>query len=208
MATDLTARARIRDAALLRIGRDGYAATSVRKVAKDAGVSPGLVIHHFGSKAGLRAACDEHVLAIVADRRRYSAAPTDWLAELHTIAELRPVAAYLTAAMTDDSGMATRLFDEIADATLVFLKVGAEAGYVRPEAARNEMALSLTAMALGVFVLQDHLARGVGASDGFAAMTDPGLMLAMTEIMARGVFAGQNVSDIVEQALAERKEQA
>lgn len=61
-ASDLTARARIRDAALARFGTDGIAATSVRAVAADAGVSPALVVHHFGSKEGLRQACDDYVL--------------------------------------------------------------------------------------------------------------------------------------------------
>jgi AcrR family transcriptional regulator len=60
-ASDLTARARIRGAALARFGTDGIAGTSVRAVAADAGVSP-LVVHHFGSKEGLRQACDDYVL--------------------------------------------------------------------------------------------------------------------------------------------------
>lgn len=61
--SDLTARARIRDAALARFGADGIAGASLRAIAADAGVSPALVVHHFGSKEGLRRACDEHVLA-------------------------------------------------------------------------------------------------------------------------------------------------
>jgi AcrR family transcriptional regulator len=44
--------------ALLRVAaalfaRDGFAATSVRAIAKEAGVDPTLVIRHFGSKEGL-----------------------------------------------------------------------------------------------------------------------------------------------------------
>ena len=58
---DLTARARIRDAAVELIGRDGFDGLTVRVVAKQAGVSPGLVIHYFGSKDGLRAECEEFV---------------------------------------------------------------------------------------------------------------------------------------------------
>ena len=37
----------------------------MRAVAAEAGVSPALVIHHFGSKDALRAACDEHVLRVI-----------------------------------------------------------------------------------------------------------------------------------------------
>ena len=59
---DLTTRARIRDAAVDLFARDGFAHVTVRRIATEAGVSPALVIHHFGSKEGLRAACDAHVL--------------------------------------------------------------------------------------------------------------------------------------------------
>ncbi|WP_237843337.1 TetR/AcrR family transcriptional regulator [Cellulosimicrobium cellulans] len=61
VASDLTTRARIRDAAIERFARDGFGA-SVRSVAADVGVSHALVVHHFGSKDGLRQVCDEHVL--------------------------------------------------------------------------------------------------------------------------------------------------
>ena len=40
-------RARIRDAAVLRYGRDGFR-VGLRVVAQDAGVSAALILHHFG----------------------------------------------------------------------------------------------------------------------------------------------------------------
>ena len=59
-ADDLTATARIRDAAIEQFGEHGFG-VGLRAIAKAAGVSPGLVIHHFGSKDGLRKACDDYV---------------------------------------------------------------------------------------------------------------------------------------------------
>lgn len=59
---DLTGKARIREAAMQRFASDGVAATSLRAVARAAGVSPGLVVHHFGSKEGLVQAVDEAVV--------------------------------------------------------------------------------------------------------------------------------------------------
>jgi AcrR family transcriptional regulator len=59
---DLTAMARIRNAALERFPRDGFRGTTVRSVADDAGGSPGLIVHHFATKEGLREACDEYVI--------------------------------------------------------------------------------------------------------------------------------------------------
>src|SRR2546428_10971298 len=60
--SDLTAAARIRNAALRHFAARGVAATSIRDVARAARVSPGLVQHHFRAKARLRRAVDEFVI--------------------------------------------------------------------------------------------------------------------------------------------------
>src|SRR5687768_14523774 len=59
---DLTARARIRDAALHMFAERGTDKATIRDIARDAGVSAGLVRHHFGSKEALREACDAYAL--------------------------------------------------------------------------------------------------------------------------------------------------
>ncbi|MDQ2881137.1 MAG: TetR family transcriptional regulator [Actinomycetota bacterium] len=61
---DRTARARIRDEALRLFGAHGPDAVTVRDVAAAAGVSAALVLRHYGSKAGLRDAIDEHVARV------------------------------------------------------------------------------------------------------------------------------------------------
>ncbi|WP_406148147.1 TetR/AcrR family transcriptional regulator [Streptomyces sp. NBC_01012] len=60
--SDLTGRARLREAALELFAERGFEATSTRAVAAAAGLSPALVTRHFGSKDGLRAAVDTYVL--------------------------------------------------------------------------------------------------------------------------------------------------
>jgi AcrR family transcriptional regulator len=62
--SDLTTLARIRNAALQGFARDGVPATSIRDVAKAAGVSPGLVQHHFPTKAELTGAVNDYVASI------------------------------------------------------------------------------------------------------------------------------------------------
>ena len=66
--SDLTGRARIRESALRLYGAHGAEAVSLRKVAREAGATPGLVTHHFGSRAGLYRA--------VRPRRRH--VPRSW----------------------------------------------------------------------------------------------------------------------------------
>jgi TetR/AcrR family transcriptional regulator, regulator of cefoperazone and chloramphenicol sensitivity len=57
---DLTGRATIRNVALALFAERGPDAVTMREIAKEAGVSPALVVHHFGSKEGLRKAVDEY----------------------------------------------------------------------------------------------------------------------------------------------------
>lgn len=59
-SADLTAAARIRDAAIEQFGEQGFG-VGLRTIAEAAGVSAALVIHHFGSKEGLRKACDDYI---------------------------------------------------------------------------------------------------------------------------------------------------
>ncbi|TAM65495.1 TetR/AcrR family transcriptional regulator [Mycobacterium sp.] len=59
---DLTAKARIRNAALDLYALYGEDRVSLRAVAAEAGVTLGLVQHHFKSKAGLRDAVDQLVV--------------------------------------------------------------------------------------------------------------------------------------------------
>src|SRR6266540_2913074 len=80
---DLTTRAVIRDEALRLFAEYGPEAVSLRRVAAAAGASPGLVAHHFGSKAGLREAVEAHVervfdaLFAALDDTDWSAGPSD-----------------------------------------------------------------------------------------------------------------------------------
>ncbi|AYF74888.1 TetR/AcrR family transcriptional regulator [Nocardia yunnanensis] len=59
---DLTAKARIRNAAMDLFAQYGESRVSLRAVAAEAGVTLGLVQHHFKTKAGLIAAVDQLVV--------------------------------------------------------------------------------------------------------------------------------------------------
>ncbi|ERJ17457.1 putative transcriptional regulatory protein [Salinisphaera shabanensis E1L3A] len=61
---DLTAKARIRNAALALYADFGEDATAMRAIAEAAGVTVGLVVHHFRTKDGLREAIEQHILGL------------------------------------------------------------------------------------------------------------------------------------------------
>jgi AcrR family transcriptional regulator len=62
---DLTARARIRHAAFELIATCGVRPATVRAIATAAGVSPALVLHHYGSKQGVVEAVEEWVQTLL-----------------------------------------------------------------------------------------------------------------------------------------------
>jgi AcrR family transcriptional regulator len=111
------ARDSIARTALRLFGERGVEATSLREVAKSAGVSPALVVHHFGGKEGLVAAVDETAL------REFGAAyepkePIEGSELLHRRAEQTgrvmrehpEVCAYLGRALVEGTPGSARLF--------------------------------------------------------------------------------------------------
>jgi TetR/AcrR family transcriptional regulator, regulator of cefoperazone and chloramphenicol sensitivity len=131
---DLTARARIRDAAIRRFGAEGFGA-SVRAVAADAGVSPGLVIHHFGSKDALRAACDEHVLRMIREAETEAftqSSPGEWLAQLAVLDEFAPMVGYLVQTLLAGGDLAATLLERMTKDAEVYLADAVTAGTMKP----------------------------------------------------------------------------
>jgi AcrR family transcriptional regulator len=117
--TDLTAAARIRAAALEGFARAGYEPTSIRDVAAAAGVSPGLVQHHFPTKAALREAVDAHVVAMFAEAFSdlpHDASPDEFAQEagkrITGLIRDEPLAGrYLARGIADGAPNALRMFD-------------------------------------------------------------------------------------------------
>ena len=171
MATDLlrdedrTARARIRDAAIARFAEHGAAATSVKAIAADVGVSPALVFHHFGSKQGLRAACDAYVLEVVGAQKRAAmrtGPQLDVFEALRQEAQGPPVLAYLARMLVEGAEPAEGLVDGLVDVGVAALEEGARSGLLRPVDEPRDLAVVLVLWSLGVLVLRDHAERLLG----------------------------------------------
>lgn len=165
---DLTTRARIRDAAILLFGRDGFDRATVRTVAAEAGVSAGLVIHHFGSKDGLRAACDEHMVDIFVTRSdellegQASARIQEWLADLEGY---RPAIDYLMRMLLEPGAAADAAFDALLTGTRHMLDTQEAAGMVRPSSDPDVVAAIVAAQGLVPLLLGRQLARVLGEGD-------------------------------------------
>lgn len=64
---DLTAKARIRNAALALYADFGEDGTSMRAIAAATGVTVGLVVHHFQTKDGLRDAIEQRIVELFSE---------------------------------------------------------------------------------------------------------------------------------------------
>lgn len=160
---DLTAKARIRRAALELFARDGYEATSLRDVAAAAGVTHGLVRHHFGTKEGLQQAVDLVVLGRVRELFYGSIAregddPSVVMQRLRGLIGLisaEPLTLDYLARIVVDRGprgqAVFRLFYEGARAELLLLE---GAGLARPSDDDDVRAVLLAVLVLGPTMLR------------------------------------------------------
>jgi AcrR family transcriptional regulator len=190
-AADQTARARIRDAAIACFADAGVAATSVRTIATAAEVSPPLVMHHFGSKDGLRVACDQHVAALVRAQKLEAAGAgvdLDPIGALRRYADGPPLLRYLARTLVDGSPHVADLVDEmVADAT-EYTEVGVATGQLRPTDDHRGRAAVLTLWSLGALVLHEHAERLLGADLTGDPEASLGYFLPALDILGRGVI--------------------
>lgn len=192
---DATTRSRIRDAAVLLFGRDGYARTSVRAIASHAQASPALVIHHFGSKEALRQACDEHIVAEIFDRKtdfngnesRDTLASTmqRWLADIETH---RVTLDYLARMLTDGSELGNRLFDDLVDRTEQMISDGASSGRMHAASDPRMTAILVATQSLVPLLLERHIGRALGV-DGLSAEALSRMTIPTLELYTHGLYA-------------------
>ncbi len=176
---DLTARARIREAALKHFADDGYEGATIRAIARSAGVSPGLLRHHYGSKEALRRACDDYVFETL--HRLNAELLEDPGAGAASRQASRRFGRYVARSLADGSASATPIFEEMVAMTEQWL---ARADVVRPDPptiGRRVRATLVTAMAMGIPLLHDHVSREIGA-DIFEPEGDQLLAVALLDI--------------------------
>jgi AcrR family transcriptional regulator len=152
---DLTAAARIRDAAIEQFGQHGFD-VGLRAIAKGAGVSAALVIHHFGSKDGLRRACDEFIAESVRTSKSESlqnSDPAAWFAQMAEIESFAPMMAYLVRSMQTGGDLAKSLWRTMIDNAEQYMEEGVRAGTIKPSRDPKARAKYLAMTGGGGFML-------------------------------------------------------
>ncbi len=190
---DLTVRARLRDAAIELVAEEGRDALTARAVADRAGASPGSVMNNFGSMAGLRLACDDHVAGIIRDQKMRvmsAGGSPDILGALRE-AGAGPLLGYLAAVLSEDSPAVAHLVDELVVDAEAYIEAGVRSGMLRPSDDPRGRAVVLTLLSLGGLVLHRHLHRLLGV-DVTAHDADPERVAAyaapLYELYAGGLF--------------------
>lgn len=148
---DLTAKARIRNAAFELHATKGEANATIREVAQAAGVTHGLVVHHFANKAGLRQAVQQHMVDLL--RQALATVPTTGTAT--EVGQARDAAVarmydehpaflrYLRRAIVDPSHLDVELLDILADFTLNQIRELRTAGVATSSAPEPTQVLSI-----------------------------------------------------------------
>lgn len=158
---------RILTVAVGLFGERGVAATSLREVARVAGVAPGLVVHHFGGKDGLHEAVDDFVVSLF--RQALDSVPLDgppakvvaardeavtrmFLERPEAIDYLRRV---VVTPDPGDEGLARKLIAE----TITQTRTLRERGIARSRIPVEEQAVQVLVGQLGNRLLQPTLSR-------------------------------------------------
>ena len=155
MAETAPADERILQAALRRFAADGLGAP-LRAVAQDAGISAGLIIHHFGSREALLEACDRRSLEVTREQKQAAIAggAGTVLAQLAAAEKYAPVVGYVLRRLQAGGPLAERLIEDFIANAKEYFEDGVRAGVLSPSRDPEARVRVLAHMSLGSLVLQ------------------------------------------------------
>lgn len=128
----------------------------MRAIAEAAGVSPGLVIHHFGSKDGLRKVCDDYIAEEIRSEKSQALQSSDaatWLTQMAEIESFAPMIAYLVRSMQTGGELAKTLWRTMVANAEGYLADGVRAGTIKPSRDPAARARFLAMVGGGAFLL-------------------------------------------------------
>lgn len=171
----------------------------MREISARAGVSPGLIRHHFGTKDALRAECDAEVLRRYRDLKveGIRMSPTETMAMLAELDDFAPMFVYILRSVRD-GGEAGREFVEgmIAEA-IDFSEDAVREGVIKPSRDPAARARYLVTSALGGLLVQLTLMPDLDLSDMPQAIhrLTESIMLPTLELFTEGVLVDRSVLD-------------
>ena len=194
---DRTAIARIRDAAIEQYGQHGFN-VGLRTIAESAGVSAALVIHHFGSKGGLRKACDDYIAEEIREAKSESLQTSDpaaWLAQMAEIDSYAPMMAYLVRSMQSGSELAKSFWRRMIENAEQYMEEGVQSGLLKPSRDPRARAKYLGLASGGGFLL--YLQMHDNPSDLRAVLRDYGeeMVLPALEVYSQGLMTDSTMYD-------------
>lgn len=182
MPDDRTTRAVIRDETLRLFAAHGPDVVTIRQIATAAGVSPGLVVHHFRSKDNLRQEVDQYVLTVFegllseltgdgGTSFEEAGAATSALGEifLRHLPVGSPLPGYLRRLLLSDTDAGRGLFHRLYAVSCQTLDALADAGAASRGKDPSVRAALLLVNDLSVFLLRDQLTAVLGVDPLSAA---------------------------------------
>jgi len=205
----MTTAARIRNAAIEQFGQHGFN-VGIRAIADAAGVSPALVIHHFGSKEGLRKACDDYVAEEIRSAKSESlttADPATWFRQMSEIESYAPMTAYLVRSMQSGSELAKTFWQRMLESAEEYLEEGVRAGTLKPSRDPNARAKWLGLTGGGGFLL--YLQLHDNPTDMAAVLHDYGeeMMLPALEVYTHGLMSDATMYEAFLEQKADQRQQ-
>jgi len=205
----MTAAARIRDAAIEQFGQHGFN-VGLRAIADAAGVSAALVIHHFGSKQGLRKACDDYVAEEIRSAKSESlrsADPATWFRQMAEIESYAPMMAYLVRSMQSGNELAKTFWQRMLQNAEEYLEEGVRAGTLKPSPDPKARAKFLGLTGGGGFLL--YLQLHDNPTDMAAVLHDYGeeMVLPALDVYTNGLMSDATMYEAFLEQKAQSQQQ-
>ena len=195
---DLTARARIRDAAITCFAATGLDAT-VRTIAAQAGVSAGLITHHFGSKEALREECDAEVLRRILELKveTIRMSPSQAVGRIAQLDEYGSTFGYALRSVREGGDVGRAFLKGMIDDAREYVASAVEAGMVKPSADEEARLELLVTQSIGGMLLQLTLHGETDFSDGGALIRSVSerSSFAQLELYTQGLVTDSSLLD-------------
>ena len=198
MTNPLTADPLVR-AAIVRFAREGFDAP-LRGIAEDAGVSAALLIKRFGSKAGLREACDDAVLEAIRTIKNENiraAAAGQFIPWLASNDEYAPVLGYGLQSVLRGGPLARAFVEHLIEDAAEYTADAVKRGLARPSRDEQARVRYLMLSGLGALLLTMLLDPDADPSDlsGLMRRVQAETALPMLELFTEGLFTTRRMLD-------------